>query len=164
MAPPLQSLGGMGTSVIDTRRIWMVVFFLALANLFLFVAYYWLSQSEPITDLRMGVSTQGLVIRGKNYAGLTRFRVFHDWNAALHYIEEHNHQMPEIVDVPAQAHWDAKLEGAKIFWGAQGDSMKVLSTPSEEVAKNLLPFVRYNVIEASSMGFSLPLQFRVQAD
>lgn len=147
----------MNTQAIDTRRIWMIVFFLALANLFLFVAYFWLAKAEPISDLRMGFSEQGLVIKGNDSLGFTRFKVFNDWNSAVHYIENHYYEIPEILDVPAHPNLDAKLEGNKITWNLHNPKHNSIHTNSEEIAKNLLPYVRYNVIEASSMGFSLPL-------
>jgi hypothetical protein len=136
---------------------WMSVFFLILANLLLFVAYFWLAHTEPVVDLRMGVNTQGLVIRGKNQLGFMRFKVFNNWQEAESYMDSHHYSMPQILDVPTLPPREVIQQGSALIWRVPGNKTFTLRTPNTEVAEILLPFVKYHVLEASSLGYSIPL-------
>lgn len=143
-----------------------------------------LLKGEPKSSLRLTSRSDGILIYGKNFAGLMTIRHFKNWSETERYLNEQKITIPVIsyaerglsheVTVRLKKESvanpftvglqpinkmepDADTSKPAILWKG-ANSPAVLYTPDETTAVMLARYVRYQGLSPGPLGFSLALE------
>jgi hypothetical protein len=122
-----------------------------------------LRSSEPISHLYLTASSEGLLLYGRSAYGFSVFRSFPNWEQAEGYLHSRGHKLPALAEVFSLGARDAAMETARstasfrITWKQANGKPRVLLVPDLESAKNFLDYARYRGLEASPVGYGIPI-------
>jgi hypothetical protein len=121
-----------------------------------------LRRAEPVSQLHLTASSDGLLLYGRSHFGFSVFRAFPNWEIAQGYLHGRGLKLPQLAEVYSQGAPSAVIEDARsspsyrITWQHKG-APRVLLTPDLESARNFLDYARYGGLQSSPVGYGIPV-------
>ena len=120
---------------------------------------------NPSRNVVLSATDDALIVHGFNFIGLKTIRTFKNWNDTESYLTQQGLHLPNIVyarnGFSTLVHTKPSHtgKGLVLSWeDRHGRGRGSVATPDLESAQIVAEYIRYEGLNSSLFGFSIPLQ------